>query len=174
MKREDLQMALEAIGKGGISVAGDLVLEKHVENEVNNVEAGGIGIQIVNGNAKAGDVGATDEQISRAITEINGKDKVLKHQQAFLGICCYLASIHKWPSNKEISVKRINHLPDASKWTIPCKWDSIRKYANYKFAMLDYSEWDDYSPTDSDRDIFNECRDVARAFDKQLRAEIQK
>lgn len=49
MKQEDLQKALEAISKSGITVAGDLVLEKHVEYEVNNVEDGGIGIQIVHG-----------------------------------------------------------------------------------------------------------------------------
>jgi len=49
MKKEDLMAALEAMGKGGITVAGDLVMEKHVEHEVANVEAGGIGIQIING-----------------------------------------------------------------------------------------------------------------------------
>ncbi len=49
MKKEDIQAALEAIGKSGIHVAGDLVLEKNVEYEVANVENGGIGIQIVNG-----------------------------------------------------------------------------------------------------------------------------
>lgn len=31
-----------------INVQGDFVMEKHVEHEVGNVEAGGIGIQIVN------------------------------------------------------------------------------------------------------------------------------
>jgi len=51
MNKEDIQAALEALGKGGIHVAGDLVIEKHVEHEVANVEAGGIGIQIVNGKA---------------------------------------------------------------------------------------------------------------------------
>ncbi len=40
---------LESISKSGINVKGDLVLEKHVEHEVNNVEPGGIGIQINNG-----------------------------------------------------------------------------------------------------------------------------
>ena len=49
MNKEDLQAALEAISKSGIQVAGDFVLEKHVEHEVANVESGGIGIQIVNG-----------------------------------------------------------------------------------------------------------------------------
>lgn len=47
MKQEDIVKVLETLGS--INVAGDLVLEKHVEHEVNNVEAGGIGIQIVNG-----------------------------------------------------------------------------------------------------------------------------
>lgn len=51
MNKEDIQAALEALGKGGIHVAGDFVMEKHVEHEVANVEAGGIGIQIVNGKA---------------------------------------------------------------------------------------------------------------------------
>ena len=31
-----------------INVAGDYVQSKHVDYEINNVEAGGIGIQIVN------------------------------------------------------------------------------------------------------------------------------
>lgn len=38
--------------QGGITVQGDWVMEKHVEYEVSNVEAGGIGIQVVNGEVK--------------------------------------------------------------------------------------------------------------------------
>ena len=48
MNPNDIQKALEAIGKSGIKVAGDLVIEKHVQYEVENVEDGGIGIQINN------------------------------------------------------------------------------------------------------------------------------
>lgn len=48
MTPEEIQKMLEAIGKSGINVKGDLVLEKNVEHEVNNVEPGGIGIQINN------------------------------------------------------------------------------------------------------------------------------
>lgn len=176
MTHEELQKAFETIGKGGIHVAGDFVVNKHVDYEVNNVENGGIGIQIVNGKAEPNQSQAqvTDEQVNCAITAINGKDNVLKHQQAFLGICCYLASCHKWPQNKETSVNRINQLPDASKWDVPCKWESIRKFAAYKFAMTDYSEWDEYSPKEMEREIFKECRDVARAFERQLQTEMQK
>ena len=42
---------LEKILKGGITVQGDFVMEKQVENEIGNVEAGGIGIQIVHGSS---------------------------------------------------------------------------------------------------------------------------
>ena len=124
MNQEEIKKALEALGKSGIQVNGDFVVSKHVEHEVNNVGAGGIGIQIVNGNV-ASDMNqtrATDEQISRAISAINGRDKVLKHQQAFLGICCYLASCQKWPSKVETAINRITQLPNADKWEIPCKW----------------------------------------------------
>lgn len=44
---------LEKILKSGITVQGDLVMEKHVENEIGNVEAGGIGIQINHGSDKS-------------------------------------------------------------------------------------------------------------------------
>lgn len=55
MTPNDIQNMLEAISKSGINVKGDLVLEKHVEHEVANVEPGGIGIQINNGVAQSGD-----------------------------------------------------------------------------------------------------------------------
>ncbi len=44
---------IEKILKSGITVQGDLVMEKHVENEIGNVEAGGIGIQINHGSDKS-------------------------------------------------------------------------------------------------------------------------
>ena len=47
MDQDKRKKALEAISKSGITVAGDLVLEKSVQYEVNNVEDGGIGIQII-------------------------------------------------------------------------------------------------------------------------------
>lgn len=49
MKQEDIIAALEVVKKSGITVNGDLVLEKKVDYEVANVENGGIGIQINHG-----------------------------------------------------------------------------------------------------------------------------
>ena len=71
MNQEDIQKTLEAISKSGITVAGDLVLEKKVEYEVNNVENGGIGIQIINGEKTSQPVSDKKElsakQLARAI-----------------------------------------------------------------------------------------------------------
>lgn len=65
MTPEDIQKMLESISKSGINVKGDLVLEKHVEHEVNNVEPGGIGIQINNGEI----VKKSEEVIADAVDE---------------------------------------------------------------------------------------------------------
>ena len=40
---------MEDNAKTIINVAGDYVQSKHVDYEINNVEAGGIGIQFING-----------------------------------------------------------------------------------------------------------------------------
>ena len=117
---------------------------------------------------------ATDEQICRAITAINGKDKPLKHQQAFLGICCYLASREKWPSALEACATRVAKLDKNGEWYIACKWESIRKNARCSFALTDYDEWDDFKPKSGESELFKECRDAARAFEQQLQIEMQK
>ena len=46
MKEENIEKALEMIRRSGVTVGGDLVLEKHVDKEIGNVEKGGIGIMI--------------------------------------------------------------------------------------------------------------------------------
>lgn len=45
----EIEEILKQLAQGGITVQGDFVMEKKVEYEVNNVEAGGTGIQVVNG-----------------------------------------------------------------------------------------------------------------------------
>lgn len=49
MTTEEKMKLLQA---AGIVVNGDLVLEKHVENEIGNVESGGIGIQVIQTNSE--------------------------------------------------------------------------------------------------------------------------
>ena len=76
MTQEELQKALEAISKSGITVNGDLVLSKQVENEIGNVEAGGIGIQnnYANKTSKA-----TKQKEKKSERKANGKPKTLRY-----------------------------------------------------------------------------------------------
>lgn len=157
MSQEDLINLVNGINAKQVNIyTGDYASANYYENSSMN-----------------GDITVSDEQISRAIKAINGKDKVLKHQQAFLGICSYLASHHQWPNNMELSANRIMQLPGATEWELPCKWESIRKLLVLKFAKKEYSEWDDYKPNEAELSIFRECRDVARAFEQQLQIEMQ-
>lgn len=49
----EIEQLMKQLAQGGITVQGDFVMEKKVEYEVNNVEQGGIGIQVVNGKPTA-------------------------------------------------------------------------------------------------------------------------
>ena len=49
----EIEELMKQLAQGGINVQGDLVMKKEVQYEVSNVENGGIGIQVVNGNVAA-------------------------------------------------------------------------------------------------------------------------
>jgi hypothetical protein len=129
MDKEELQKALEAIGKGGINVAGDLVIEKHVDYEVSNVEAGGIGIQINNGREKS--LTASDEDIKEAIEALmeatDGEGQYIMHDldqwYAIFRVLSQLCGYSSKPKDFETNMRNIG----ADKLRIPCKYDNYRK-----------------------------------------------
>ena len=100
MNQEDLQKTLETISKSGITVAGDLVLEKNVEYEVNNVEDGGIGIQIINGKeipmtTSDKDIKATLESL---LKEKDDKGKLLfKNKKQWWAVYRVLSTFCQYP-----------------------------------------------------------------------------
>jgi hypothetical protein len=129
MDKEELQKTLEAIGKGGINVAGDLVIEKHVDYEVSNVEAGGIGIQINNGREKS--LTASDEDIKEAIEALmeatDGEGQYIMHDldqwYAIFRVLSQLCGYSSKPKDFETNMRNIG----ADKLRIPCKYDNYRK-----------------------------------------------
>lgn len=134
MDKEELQKTLEAIGKGGINVAGDLVIEKHVDYEVNNVEAGGIGIQINNGREKS--LTTSDEDIKGAIeTLMEATDSegatIFSNKKQWWAIFMVLSTYCNYPKQKkafeakmgELKVSKIDGKRDLS-------YDSLSKAAN--------------------------------------------
>jgi hypothetical protein len=111
MNQENLQKALEAISKSGIKVAGDLVLEKHVEYEVANVENGGIGIQIVNDKdlprtKSDKDVKSTIEELLRAKDEKG--ELVFKNKKQWWAVYRVLATYCNYPKKMTLFVTKIN------------------------------------------------------------------
>jgi hypothetical protein len=100
MKKEDMIAALEAISKSGITVKGDLVLEKKVDYEVANVENGGIGIQINNGKdvqftVSDKDIKATLEAM---LKEKDDKDKLLfRNKKQWWAVYRVLSTFCQYP-----------------------------------------------------------------------------
>lgn len=153
MNQEDIQKALEAISKSGISVKGDLVLEKHVEYEVNNVEEGGIGIQINNGN-EAKNIALTDpdKEIKVAIEELlkekNDKEEfVFKNKKQWWALFRVLSTYRNYPLHKTAFVTKIKNLKvegiDAER---DLTYESLIKAQDSvpKIATCDPSAWSEY------------------------------
>ena len=111
MNQEDIQKTLEALSKGGIQVNGDFVVSKHVEYEVNNVEAGGVGIQFNNNNTNVPQTN-TEKAIKSAIEQLlNEKDKdgnnIFKNKKQWWAVYRVLATFCNYPTKKTAFVKKI-------------------------------------------------------------------
>jgi hypothetical protein len=130
MKQEKLQKTLEALAKSGITVAGDLVLEKNVEYEVNNVEKGGIGIQI-NNDSKETLLTFSDKEIKTTLGKLqetkgeDGKYIMYDHDQwyAVFRVLSQFCGYPTKPKDFETSMKNIG----SDEFRIPCKYDNYRK-----------------------------------------------
>lgn len=108
-----MMAALEAIGKSGITVNGDLVLEKKVEYEVANVESGGIGIQILN--SKEMPLTTTDKDIKAAIEallkERNGDDRLLfQNKKQWWAVHRVLAAYCNFPKQMTLFKTKITDM----------------------------------------------------------------
>ena len=146
MEQEKLQKTLEALAKSGITVAGDLVLEKNVEYEVNNVENGGIGIQIING-SKEIPLTISDKEIKSALVKLQeakdeeGKLIMYDHDQwyAIFRVLSQFCGYPTKPKDFETTMKNIG----SDEFRIPCKYDNYRKVALNKLP-LDVALWKQY------------------------------
>ena len=49
-----------------------------------------------------------------------------------------------------------------------CKYDSIRMYASWKFVKEKYDDWEDYTPRDDERAMFEKSLSVAQSLEKEI------
>lgn len=110
----------------------------------------------------------TDEQVSKAIISINGEKRPLNEKQLFLGVICVLMSKYGWTGKFSACCTRINNLPHKEMFEKECDYNCIKVITAYKFASIDYKDWETYTPNDSERGIFRKCKVVADAFDRAI------
>ena len=113
-------------------------------------------------------VKVSDEQIAKAIISINGDNKPLNEKQLFLGVICVLLSKYGWAGNWSACCTKINNLPMKEMFVKDCDYGSIKILTAYKFANVDYKDWNTYEPSRSEVGIFRKCKAVADAFDEAI------
>ena len=143
MNKEELQAALEAIGKGGIQVAGDFVMEKHVEHEVANVEAGGIGIQINNGI----DVPATSEKkelsAEQLASAIENCQEYFWGKSAYAVVFCLLRDDYKKELSQAGFERMMATLPYKTKLDYVCSTGTIANaFSDNNIYSFPVSKWE--------------------------------
>ena len=144
MNQEDIKKALEAIGKGGIHVAGDLVLEKKVEYEVNNVENGGIGIQIINGEKNSDRKVFSKEQLARAIEHCQ---EFFWGNSAYAVVFCICRDEYNMNMGKTAFEDMVEKLPYKRKRDFTCPKGTIANaFSDNQIFNENIKEWDRYSP----------------------------
>ena len=116
----------------------------------------------------------TDEQIASALAAINGKENVISDYQKWLGACCLLSWKYGFPKNLQQCCEKIINLPyENGKLEMECKYESVRKFANYAFVKEDARNWNTYKPNETERNLFYTCYDVAQELDKAIQTTIE-
>jgi len=153
---DELKLKLmQELAKGNVRI-GQFILEVHGNNYYNERSD------------KEEKVKLKDEDISKAILSINGSEKPLNEKQLFLGVICVLLSKYGWSGNWSSCCEKIKKLPMYDLFDKKCDYNSIKVLTAYKFASVDYKDWDGYEPSQIERIIFKKCKSVADAFDEAI------
>ena len=153
---DELKLKLmQELAKGNVRI-GQLILEVHGNNYYKERSD------------KEEKTKVNDEDISKAILSINGSEKPLNEQQLFLGVICVLLSKYGWAGNWSSCCEKIKKLPMYDLFYKKCDYNSIKVLTAYKFASVDYKDWEGYEPTQIERVIFKKCKTVADAFDEAI------
>ena len=144
MKQEDIQKMMEALGKANIHIAGDLVIEKHVEHEVANVEAGGIGIQVVNGMNKTEEAKTplSKELLGKAIKQVQS---MFWGQSSYAVIYCAVRDYYEYGDNITLFEEEMNSIAVNLHLDYPCPQHTIiSSFHNNPYLRLHVSKWESH------------------------------
>lgn len=145
MKQEELQKMLEAIGRSGITVAGDLVLEKNVEYEVAGGESGGIGIQIVNGRSDAGSEAPVKKELNREklARSIEHCQDLFWGKSAYAVVYCVCRDVYGIEPNQSAFERMIELLPYKNTREYECTPGTLANaFSDNNFYHDKIDKWD--------------------------------
>lgn len=112
----------------------------------------------------------TDQQIARAITAINGKQKAINSKQKMAGVYWYLRWAEGWPVSSQQFCERMGKLAFSQPLPFPCDHRNIREWATLSFMDEDATQLEKVRYSKNDEGIYFQCREVVVA----LRNELQK
>ena len=156
---EEKQMEfLDRLIRNGVNI-GQLIMDNHGTMEISNNMGG-------SGEERKPKV--TEEHIARALMALNGKGKPIDSQRAWLGACCLLGWKYGFSRNLKDCCQQLEGLVDMGELEFECKYDSIRMYGSWKFVKEKYDDWEDYTPRDDERAMFEKSLSVAQSLEKEI------
>lgn len=140
-------LTMEDNPKTIINVAGDYVQSKHVDYEINNVEAGGIGIQFVNGKQttikpSASSTRKHDTSIPYTIRYINANEQSRTQRLLLLMRCLQKLQWIEEPKSADDFIDLFDGKPRECniKWTDTLYFNGLG-VANIKFPIIKIAEF---------------------------------
>ena len=158
MTEEQKLAFLDKMVRNGVNI-GQLIMDNHGTMEISNNMGG-------SGEERKPKV--TEEHIARALIALNGKGKPIDSQRAWLGACCLLGWKYGFPRNLKDCCQQLEGLVDMGEVEFECKYDSIRMYGSWKFVKEKYDDWEDYTPRDDERAMFEKSLSVAQSLEKEI------
>lgn len=117
----------------------------------------------------------TDDVVARSIVALNGKYKPLCEKQLYLGVIKVLSNKCGWSPKWQTSCDHINELPliRETDLEVKCDYNNLKGPIGMRFASLEYSEWEDYEPKATERDVFLKNKALAHLFEDELDRQIR-
>lgn len=110
----------------------------------------------------------SDEQIARALANINGKGKAIDTKWKWAGGLWLLHFRCGFPLKAQEFCERVGQLPLPDDLEFKCEYNNIRPYSTLSFIGEDVRYPDKVKYSTNDRTAYLQLRSVAEALDREL------
>ena len=111
----------------------------------------------------------SDNQIAKAIENINGEGKPIDSKQKWAAVYWYLRWQCNYPVKGSEFCERIQQLPFTKKLDPECDYNNIRRLTTLSFMSQDARNLEAVKPSKIDEPMFAQCRVVVNALAEELK-----